>query len=105
MPKRARFGQSGEPGVRAMTRWYGRQLDGRWLIGPDHGAVRAHDPGAGRLHLHDTSKELAPEEDQGIVFSLVKGPGNSANIDYLDFYGREARQNIRQLSETDLRFA
>ena len=35
-----------------------------------------------------TSKELAPEEDQGIVFSVTKAP-KYANIDYLDFYGEK----------------
>ena len=34
----------------------------------------------------NTSKELAPEEDQGIVFAVTKAP-KYANIDYTDFYG------------------
>jgi len=51
-----------------------------------------------------TSKELAPEEDQGIVFSLVKGP-KYANIDYLDFYGEKLDKTFASFPETDLRFA
>ena len=36
----------------------------------------------------NTSKELAPEEDQGIVFAVTKAP-KYANIDYADFYGEK----------------
>jgi multidrug efflux pump len=51
-----------------------------------------------------TSKELAPEEDQGIVFAVLKGP-KYANIDYLDFYGEKLDKVFASFPETDLRFA
>ena len=50
-----------------------------------------------------TSKELAPEEDQGIVFSVTKAP-KYANIDYLDFYGEKLDKVFASFPETDLRF-
>src|SRR4029079_16887350 len=48
-------------------------------------------------------KELAPEEDQGIVFAVTKAP-KYANIDYLDFYGEKLDKEIATFPETDLRF-
>ncbi|MGY4315264.1 multidrug efflux pump subunit AcrB [Bradyrhizobium sp. JR3.5] len=50
-----------------------------------------------------TSKELAPEEDQGIVFALTKAP-KYANIDYLDYYGAKLEKAFQKFSETDLSF-
>ncbi|HYP34181.1 MAG TPA: efflux RND transporter permease subunit, partial [Burkholderiaceae bacterium] len=51
-----------------------------------------------------SQSELAPEEDQGIVFALLKGP-KYANIDYLDFYGEKLDKAFQKFPETDLRFA
>src|SRR6202030_1032380 len=39
------------------------------------------------MYLH-TKKELAPEEDQGVLFALTKAP-QYANLDYSDAYGDE----------------
>jgi multidrug efflux pump len=50
-----------------------------------------------------TSKELAPEEDQGIVFSVTKAP-KYANIDYVNFYGDKLDKAFQKFPETDLRF-
>ena len=50
-----------------------------------------------------TSKELAPEEDQGIVFAVIKAP-KYANIDYTDFYGEKLDKAFASFPETDLRF-
>ncbi len=36
----------------------------------------------------NTNKELAPEEDQGVLFALTKAP-QYANLDYPDAYGDE----------------
>ena len=54
------------------------------------------------LFLH-TSSELAPEEDQGIVFAVIKGP-QYANLDYADHYGRQVDQVFTTFPETDTRF-
>ena len=79
----------------AMTRWYGRQLDRSLDYRPITGLFALTILGlVGFLYMH-TSKELAPEEDQGIVFAVTKAP-KYANIDYVDFYGDKARQGVRR---------
>ena len=88
----------------AMTRWYGRQLDRSLDYRPITGLFALTILGlVGFLYMH-TSKELAPEEDQGIVFAVIKGP-KYANIDYLDFYGEKLDKVFASFPETDLRFA
>src|SRR6266436_223236 len=51
----------------------------------------------------NTSKELAPEEDQGVLFALTKGP-QYANLDYLDSYGEELDKAFTSIPEAELRF-
>jgi hydrophobe/amphiphile efflux-1 (HAE1) family protein len=45
-----------------------------------------------------TKKELAPTEDQGIVFMLIKAP-QSANLDYLERYTRKLTALSKSLPE------
>src|SRR6185312_1597485 len=88
----------------AVTRWYGRKLDRSLDYRPVTGLFALTILGlVGFLYMH-TSKELAPEEDQGIVFSVIKGP-KYANIDYLDFYGDKLNKAFQKFPETDLTFA
>src|ERR1700742_1869312 len=88
----------------AMTRWYGRKLDRSLDYRPITALFALTILGlVGFLYMH-TSKELAPEEDQGIVFAVIKGP-KYANIDYLDFYGEKLDKVFQKFPETDLRFA
>jgi multidrug efflux pump len=88
----------------AMTRWYGRRLDRSLDYRPITGLFALTMLFlVGFLYMH-TSKELAPEEDQGIVFSVIKGP-KYANIDYLDYYGEKLDKAFQKFPETDLRFA
>ena len=80
----------------AMTRWYGRQLDRSLDYRPITGLFAIAIIGlVGFLWMH-TPAELAPEEDQGIVFAVTKAP-KYANIDYRRFLRREARPNVRQI--------
>ncbi|HEX3861555.1 MAG TPA: multidrug efflux RND transporter permease subunit [Stellaceae bacterium] len=51
----------------------------------------------------NTKSELAPEEDQGVLFALTKGP-QYANLDYLDAYGAELDKALTSFPESDLRF-
>src|ERR1700761_2751400 len=86
-----------------MTRWYGRQLDRSLDYRPITALFAVTILGlVGFLYLH-TSKELAPEEDQGIVFSVTKAP-KYANIDYVDYYGDKLDEAFAKFPETDLRF-
>jgi multidrug efflux pump len=87
----------------AITRWYGRQLDRSLDYRAITYLVAVTILGlVGFLYLH-TSKELAPEEDQGIVFAVTKAP-KYANIDYVDFYGEKLDKAFQKFPETDLRF-
>src|SRR5690348_179531 len=87
----------------SVTRWYGRQLDRSLDYRPITALFALTVLGlVGFLYLH-TSKELAPQEDQGIVFAVTKAP-QYANIDYFDYYGDELDKVFKSFPETDLRF-
>ena len=87
----------------SVTRWYGRQLD-RSL---DYRPITAIFAVAilflvGFMYVN-TKAELAPDEDQGIVFAIVKAP-KYANIDYSNFYSEKTDAIFQKFPETDLRF-
>src|SRR5690349_2587926 len=87
----------------AVTRWYGRRLDRSLDYRPVTALFAITILGlVGFLYMH-ISKELAPEEDQGIVFSITKAP-KYANIDYINFYGDKLNKAFQQFPETDLTF-
>jgi len=87
----------------AVTRWYGRRLDRSLDYRPVTALFAVTILGlVGFLYLN-TAKELAPEEDQGIVFTLVKAP-KYANIDYTEFYTNKLDKVFAGFPETDLRF-
>jgi multidrug efflux pump len=50
--------------------------------------------------FQDTSKELAPEEDQGAAFLAYSGPSN-ANIDYMDRFTGDLKSLFGQIKEVD----
>src|SRR5690242_16069323 len=86
-----------------LTRWYGRQLDRSLDYRPITGLFAVTILGlVGFLYMH-TQKELAPQEDQGIVFAITKAP-KYANIDYIDYYGDKIDKDFAKFPETDLRF-
>ena len=65
------------------------------------GPVRGRRARQRRLSVHAHQQaELAPEEDQGIVFSLIKAP-QYANLDYVDCYGKQLDQAFASFPETD----
>ncbi|HEV2334391.1 MAG TPA: efflux RND transporter permease subunit, partial [Stellaceae bacterium] len=51
----------------------------------------------------NAKKELAPEEDQGVLFALTKAPQYS-NLDYSNAYGAELDKAFTSIPEADLRF-
>jgi multidrug efflux pump len=90
-------------GFNGLANWYGRRLE-RSL---DYRAVTALFAVAvfvalGFMYMN-TKKELAPEEDQGVLFALTKAP-QYANLDYLDAYGEEMDKALSSFPESDLRF-
>jgi multidrug efflux pump len=82
---------------------YGRRLD-RTL---DYRPVTALFAAAVFLALGymyvSTKKELAPEEDQGVLFALTKAPQYS-NLDYSNAYGAELDKAFTSIPEAELRF-
>src|SRR5215472_4806664 len=86
-----------------LAQWYGtrleRSLDYRPVTALFAAAVFV---ALGFMYLN-TSKELAPEEDQGVLFALTKGP-QYANLDYLDAYGDELDRAFTSIPEAELRF-
>src|SRR5271157_3569249 len=87
----------------AVTRWYGRRLvsslDYRPVTALFAAAVIAS---VVFLYLH-SSAELAPPEDQGVVFAVGKGPQYS-NLDYTDFYSKQLDGIYKSFPETFARF-
>ncbi|WP_042688577.1 multidrug efflux RND transporter permease subunit [Azospirillum sp. B506] len=51
----------------------------------------------------NTMSELAPEEDQGILFGISKAP-QYANLDYIDSFGKQIDETFAKFPETDTRF-
>jgi multidrug efflux pump len=86
-----------------LANWYGRRLE-RSL---DYRPVTALFAIAvfvalGFMYVN-TKKELAPEEDQGVLFALTKAPQYS-NLDYQDAYGQQLDKALTSFPEADLRF-
>ena len=82
---------------------YGRRLDRSLDYRPVTALFVAAIFAALALMYVNTSKELAPEEDQGVLFALTKAP-QYANLDYLNAYGAELDKAFTSIPETDLRF-
>ena len=98
-----RFARLVDRSFSGLSRWYGRRLE-RSL---DYRPVTALFALAvfvalGFMYLN-TKKELAPEEDQGVLFALTKAPQYS-NLDYQDYYGEEIDKALSSFPEADLRF-
>jgi multidrug efflux pump len=86
-----------------LAEWYGRRLE-RSL---DYRPVTALFAAAVLsslvfMYLH-TSAELAPEEDQGVLFAVTKSPQYS-NLDYADAYDTKLDKALNSFPETFLRF-
>jgi multidrug efflux pump len=86
-----------------MTRGYGRLLDRSLDYRPVTALFAVVVLGLVGFLYMNTSKELAPEEDQGILFSVTKSP-KYANIDYANYYGEKLDKAFASFPETDLRF-
>ncbi|MEO0442612.1 MAG: efflux RND transporter permease subunit, partial [Pseudomonadota bacterium] len=50
-----------------------------------------------------STNELAPQEDQGVIFSIVDTPANST-LDQMSIYGQQANEIFSSLPETDFTF-
>lgn len=87
----------------ALTRWYGRRLEGSLDYRPVTLLFAVVVLGlVGYLYSH-CGAELAPEEDQGVVFAVGKGP-QYANLDYTNAYAQQIDQTYSNFPETETRF-
>src|ERR1700726_186844 len=86
-----------------VTEWYGRRLE-RSLDYRPVTALFAAAVFASLVFMYmNTKAELAPEEDQGVLFALTKSPQYS-NLDYQEAYTDKLDQAFGSFPETDLRF-
>src|SRR6185437_15168266 len=86
-----------------LAQWYGTRLEHSLNYRPVTALFAAAVFVALGFMYLNTSKELAPEEDQGVLFALTKGP-QYANLDYLDSYGDELDKAFTSIPEAELRF-
>ncbi len=98
-----RFVRLIDSGFSRLAGWYGRRLE-RSL---DYRPVTALFGAAVFVSIvfmySNTKSELAPEEDQGVLFALTKAP-QYANLDYADAYVGELDRAFSSFPEAYLRF-
>ncbi len=87
----------------AVTGWYGRRLDSslnyRSVTAVFALAVLVSVP----FFFLNSRAELAPPEDQGILFGITKAP-QYANLDYMQSYGQQIGAAYRNFPETEASF-
>ncbi|MBF0372898.1 MAG: multidrug efflux RND transporter permease subunit [Alphaproteobacteria bacterium] len=98
-----RFARFVERGFGRLEGWYGRRLHGALDFRPATLLFGVGVLASVGFLFANTMAELAPEEDQGILFGITKAP-QYANLDYVDIYGAQADQIFAQYPETDTRF-
>ena len=86
-----------------MAEWYGRKLERSLDYRPVTALFAAAVFASLAFMYMNTKAELAPEEDQGVLFALTKAP-QYANLDYADAYGDKLDKAFASFPETDLRF-
>src|SRR3984893_10085873 len=86
-----------------LTDWYGRKLEGSLDYRPVTALFAAAVFASLVFMYMHTKAELAPEEDQGVLFALTKAPQYS-NLDYQEAYTDKLDQAFGSFPETDLRF-
>jgi multidrug efflux pump len=98
-----RFARLIDRGFSRLAEAYGRKLERSLDYRPVTGLFAAAVfVSLAFMYLH-TKAELAPEEDQGVLFALTKAP-QYANLDYLESYGDRLDAAFNSFPETDLRF-
>ncbi len=92
-----------ERSFRAATDWYGRRLDRSLDYRPVTILFALAVLGTVYFLFTHTKAELAPPEDQGVIFAQSKGP-QYANLDYTEAYAREIDNVYTAVPETVTRF-
>ena len=86
-----------------LAEWYGRRLERSLDYRPVTALFGAAVLASLVFMYMNTKSELAPEEDQGVLFAVTKAPQYS-NLDYADAYDAKLDQALNSLPETFLRF-
>ena len=86
-----------------LAEWYGRKLVRSLDYRPVTTLFAAAVFASLVFMYMNTKAELAPEEDQGVLFALTKAPQYS-NLDYQEAYTDKLDQAFGSFPETDLRF-
>jgi multidrug efflux pump len=87
----------------AVTRWYGRRLISSLDYRPVTILFAVAILGSLAFLYTHSKAELAPPEDQGVIFAVGKGPQYS-NLDYTDIYSKQLDQIYASYPETLARF-
>jgi multidrug efflux pump len=98
-----RFARVIDRGFSRLAEWYGRKLERSLDYRPVTALFAAAVFASLAFMYMNTKAELAPEEDQGVLFALTKSP-QYANLDYADSYGDKLDKAFASFPETDLRF-
>jgi multidrug efflux pump len=98
-----RFARLIDRGFSRLAEWYGRRLDRSLDYRPVTALFAVAVLASVAFMYKNISAELAPEEDQGVLFALTKAP-QYANLDYLESYADKLDAAFSSFPETDLRF-
>ncbi len=98
-----RFARIIDAGFSRLAAAYGRRLERSLDYRPVTALFAVAVFAALAFMYMNTKSELAPEEDQGVLFAVTKAP-QYANLDYADAYGAELDRAFASFPETDLRF-
>ena len=98
-----RFGRLIDRSFAALTGWYGRRLRSSLDYRPVTALFAVAVTGILVFEYANVRTELAPPEDQGFLFSLIKGP-QYANLDYLTTFGEKLDKVLGSFPETEVRF-
>src|SRR5208282_2260389 len=98
-----RFARVIDRGFSRLAEWYGRKLERSLDYRPVTALFAAAVFASLAFMYMNIKAELAPEEDQGVLFALTKAP-QYANLDYADAYGDKLDKAFASFPETDLRF-
>jgi multidrug efflux pump len=98
-----RFARLIDKSFAALTGWYGRRLHSSLDYRPVTALFALAVAGLLVFEYVNVRTELAPPEDQGFMFSIMKAP-QYANLDYLNAYGETLDHIIGALPETEVRF-
>ncbi len=87
----------------ACSDWYGHRLSSSLDFRPAVVILAIGVSAIVAFEFKSARRELAPAEDQGILFAAVKAP-QYANVDYLEAFGPKIDKVFRSFQETDADF-